>query len=78
MGNIISQLKLVNLIMILHYIIILWTFFLPFFYIKPEVRIGLIRNEIIRNLNEVNANKEDLYIHIRSGDIFDYAQSPYA
>ena len=52
--------------------------FFTFFYIKPEVRIGLIRNEIIRNLNEVNANKEDLYIHIRSGDIFDYAHSPYA
>ena len=52
--------------------------FFTFFYIKPEIRIGLIRNEIIRNLNEVNADKEDLYIHIRSGDIFNDAHSPYA
>jgi len=49
-----------------------------FFYIKPEIRIDLIRNEIIKNLNKVNVDKEDLYIHIRSGDIFIFAHSPYA
>ena len=52
--------------------------FYAFFYIKPEIRIDLIRNEIIKNLNKVNVNKEDLYIHIRSGDIFVFAHSPYA
>ena len=52
--------------------------FYSFFYIKPEIRINLIRNEIIRNLNKINVDKEDLYIHIRSGDIFFYAHSPYA
>ena len=52
--------------------------FYAFFYIKPEIRIDLIRNEIIKNLNKVNVNKEDLYIHIRSGDIFIFAHSPYA
>ena len=49
-----------------------------FFDIKPEIRIDLIRNEIIQNLNKVNVDKEDLYIHIRSGDIFIFAHSPYA
>ena len=52
--------------------------FYSFFYIKPEIRINLIRNEIIRNLNKINLDKENLYIHIRSGDIFFYAHSPYA
>ena len=46
--------------------------------IKPKIRINLIRNEIIRNLNKININKDDLYIHIRSGDIFIYPHSPYA
>jgi len=46
--------------------------------IKPEIRINLIRNEIIRNLNKINVNKDDLYIHVRSGDIFIYPHSPYA
>ena len=52
--------------------------FFSFFYIKPEIRINIIRNEIIKNLNKVNIDKEDLYIHIRSGDIFIIAHSPYA
>lgn len=52
--------------------------FYTFFYIKPEIRINLIRKEIIKNLNKVNVDKEDLYIHIRSGDIFIFAHSPYA
>ena len=53
--------------------------FFTFFYIKPEIRIDLIRKEIIRNLNKVNVDKKDLYIHIRSGDIFFiYAHTPYA
>ena len=52
--------------------------FFTFFYIKPEIRINLIRKEIIRNLNIINVNKDDLYIHVRSGDIFFYPHFPYA
>ena len=46
--------------------------------IKPEIRINLIRNEIIRNLNKINVYKDDLFIHVRSGAIFMYPHSPYA
>ena len=50
--------------------------------IKPEVRIHLIKSEILKNLPFVNTNEKDLYIHIRGGDIFYnhphyiYAQPP--
>ena len=56
-----------------------------FFYgfkIKPKIRIHLLKNEIIKNLPFLNISKTDLYIHIRSGDIFTtcihkpYAQPP--
>ena len=40
------------------------------FNFRPEIRINLIRNEIISNLPKINISKEYLYIHIRSGDIF--------
>lgn len=49
---------------------------------KPEIRINIIKNEIKRNLPNVRLDPNDLYIHIRSGDIFDksiqpsYAQPP--
>lgn len=46
--------------------------------IKPEIRINFIRKEIIRNLNKINVGKNDLYIHVRSGDIFIYPHPPYA
>ena len=52
--------------------------FFSFFYMKPEIKINLIRDEIFRNLNKINIDKEDLFIHIRSGDIFFYAHTPYA
>ena len=52
--------------------------FYSFFYIKPHIRINLIRNEIINNLNKIIIDKEDLFIHIRSGDIFIYPHRPYA
>ena len=38
--------------------------------IIPQVRIHFIRDEILKNLPIVNINKNDLYIHIRGGDIF--------
>lgn len=55
-----------------------------FFAIKPENRIYLIRNEIFKNLPKIKCSKSDLYIHIRSEDIFKkmrhyiyvYAQPP--
>ena len=51
-------------------------------YIKPKIRLNLIKNEIKKNLPQVEINQNDLYIHIRSGDVFrpgirtDYAQPP--
>ena len=51
-------------------------------YIKPQIRLNLIKNEIKKNLPKVEINPNDLYIHIRSGDIFrsgyhpNYAQPP--
>ena len=52
--------------------------FHSFYYIKPKIKINLIRNEIIRNLKKINVDKDDLFIHIRSGGIFIYPHSPYA
>ena len=48
-------------------------------FIKPEIRLNLIKNEIKRNLPEVNIDPKALYIHIRSGNIFKFnIQSSYA
>ena len=51
--------------------------------IMPEIRLNLIRDEIIRNLIHLDINPNDLYIHFRTGDIFekkdfasDYSQPP--
>ena len=50
--------------------------------IKPQISTKYIKEEIIRNLPEVNIDPNDLHIHIRGGDIFDtyispvYAQPP--
>ena len=38
--------------------------------IMPEVRLGLLKPEMMKNLPKVETNPKDLYIHIRSGDIF--------
>ena len=57
----------------------------PFYYlavVKPEIRINLFKEEVKRNLPTINTDRNDLYIHIRSGDIFKrrpntvYAQPP--
>jgi hypothetical protein len=42
------------------------------FSIKLEINIIFLRNEIIRNLPKVNLSDKDLFIHFRSGDIFQY------
>ena len=53
-----------------------------FFYsykIKPKIRINFLKDEIISNLPKTNVSREDLYIHIRSGDIFtSYIHEPYS
>ena len=57
----------------------------PFYYltvVKPEIRINLFKDEVKRNLPSINTDRNDLYIHIRSGDIVKrrpttvYAQPP--
>ena len=50
--------------------------------IKPEIRITILKNEIKRNLPNIKVDQNDLFIHIRSGNIFNdliiayYAQPP--
>ena len=58
-----------------------WDPFSPTF-VKPQVRIQYIRDELIRNLPNVKTDPDDLYIHLRGGDVFNnkpsttYAQPP--
>lgn len=57
--------------------------FYTFFTIKPEIRINILRLEIINNLPKIKTNENFLFIHIRSGDIFlenihpPYTQPPF-
>ena len=52
------------------------------YFIKQKIRINILKNEILGNLPIVDINPNDLYIHIRSGDIFSswvissYSQPP--
>jgi len=46
-----------------------WWVFFPKIVI-PQIRIDLMKKEILRNLPFVKINPDDLYIHIRGGDIF--------
>ena len=39
---------------------------------RPEVRLVFLKNEIKKNLPKLIIDQRDLYIHIRSGDIFNY------
>jgi len=57
--------------------------FYAIFNFKIEIRINYIRNEIVSNLPIVETSYENLYIHVRSGDIFNskkiniyYSQPP--
>jgi hypothetical protein len=53
--------------------------FFYYFKIKQKIRIHLLKNEIMNNLPFLNISKNDLYIYIRSGDIFkDVIHRPYA
>ena len=59
--------------------------FYSLYIFRPEIRINFIRKEIISNLPKIKTSKENLYIHIRSGDIFSslininkfYSQPPF-
>ena len=51
-------------------------------YIKPEYRADILKNEIIKNLPLTKVNEDDIFIYIRSGDIFSlpnkyYSQPPF-
>ena len=56
----------------------------PFFVeiVRPQIRTQYLKEELLRNLPNVKTEPNDLYIHIRGGDIFDahpvveYAQPP--
>ena len=45
--------------------------------IKTEIRIDRLKNEIKKNLPKMKLSSEDLFIHIRSGDIFKYKSNSY-
>ena len=53
------------------------------YFIKQKIRINLLKDEILGNLPKVKVHPNDLYIHIRSGDIFSnsinpsYSQPPF-
>ena len=49
-----------------------WSVYFPR-VIKPQVRIEIIKSEILKNLPQVNIKADELFIHIRSGDIFKYS-----
>ena len=58
-------------------------YFTTFFNIKTPIRIYLLKNQILNNLPKILSNSEELYIHIRSGNIFKsyfhgfYSQPPF-
>ena len=53
-----------------------------FYKIKPEIKINYLKFEIIKNLPKVKLSNDSLFIHFRSGDIFNkkynrwYSQPP--
>ena len=47
-------------------------------FIKPQIRIHILKNEIKKNLPNVKIDQNDLIIHIRSGNIFRSLHSYYS
>ena len=47
-----------------------WNFFYYKSIISPKNRINVLKNEIFKNLPNVKTERGELYIYIRSGDIF--------
>ena len=39
-------------------------------YIRPELRTEIIKEELLNNIPKIISNQNDLFIYIRSGDIF--------
>ena len=57
-------------------------FYLYHKYIKPESRFFVFKKEILNNLPKIDIHPDDLYIHIRSNEIFTghyetYSQPPF-
>lgn len=52
-------------------------FFYYINYVKPELRINLLKKEIFKNLPMIIIDKRDLVIYIRSGDIFQSKPNKY-
>ena len=48
------------------------------FNIKIEDRFWVFKDEILKNLPKIEINENDLYIHIRGGDIFNCTEPDYA
>ena len=46
-------------------------------YIKPQYKTTIIKREILRNLPKIKVNSYDLFIYIRSGDIFEKFLNSY-
>ena len=46
-------------------------------YLRPERNVELLKYEIVKNLPKVSVNINDLYIYIRSGDIFSVSYCRY-
>ena len=51
-------------------------FFYDFFNFKIENRLDIVKNEIVNNLPKVEINKNDLIIHLRSSDVFQFKNTP--
>ena len=52
--------------------------FFTLFNFKVENRMEVLRDEIIKNLPKVETNISDLYIHVRSSDVFKHRDLNYA
>lgn len=46
-------------------------------YIKPKFKTEIIKHEILRNLPKMLTDSNNLFIYIRSGDIFGYAYNDF-
>ena len=53
-----------------------YNFFYYSYYLRPEIRFELLRGEIFKNIPKVSTNIRDLYIYIRSDNIFS-GQNPH-
>ena len=52
-------------------------YFVYYGRVRPQYRVDVIKNEILMNLPKITVNTEDLFIYIRSGDIFEKTMRSY-